>query len=196
MAPKFQKLIKTVVYVIHATYPVRVSCSSALKHLSSGIPVGYAPPCVDQWISRQRERGHGMHQFLCFCLATHILLAKAGHIASLYLIGEECVILFQTELQLRRAISNSLPLWWGPDRLGAVRELCLWVMAIEGGSPSLEPHWSHSRLLFMGLSMLFSACFFFKVSSQDKHSRLSGRTGSNSCERSCFLWRVRELDDP
>lgn len=34
---------------------------------------------------------------LCFCLATHILLAKAGHIASMYFTRQECVIFFQKE---------------------------------------------------------------------------------------------------
>lgn len=38
-----------------------------------------------------------MCQFLMFLLGHLHLLAKAGHIASLYLIGQECIILFQRE---------------------------------------------------------------------------------------------------
>lgn len=70
--PKISKAYKNkVLYVIHATYPLRISCSSALKHLSSGIPVGgEAPPYLDPCGSHSREkRGHGMHQFLMFLLS-------------------------------------------------------------------------------------------------------------------------------
>lgn len=87
---KISKAYKNkVLYVIHATYPLRVNSSSVLKHLHSKIPVGgTAPPYLEHCRSHSRKkRGRGMCQFLIFLLGHSHLLAKAGHIARLYLKG-------------------------------------------------------------------------------------------------------------
>lgn len=60
-----------VLYFIHAMYPLRVNCSSALKHLPSGNPNWWStPPYLDHCGSHSKEKGgHGVCQFLLFLLA-------------------------------------------------------------------------------------------------------------------------------
>lgn len=57
---KISKAYKNkVLYVIHAAYPLRVSCSSVLKHLHSKIPVGgAAPPHLEHCRSQRKETWH------------------------------------------------------------------------------------------------------------------------------------------
>lgn len=83
-----------------------------------------------------------------FCLASHTLPAKAGHIVSLYVIGQGHISLFPRGTELKEWwIVYSSPLW---------RMLRAWsshkVNCAVGGWPSsgpvsLEPHCSRSRLL-------------------------------------------------
>lgn len=76
--PKISKAYKSkVLYFIHAMYPVRVNCSSALKRVPSGNPSWWStPPYLEHCGSHSKRKEDVVcASFYCFCLATHILLA-------------------------------------------------------------------------------------------------------------------------
>lgn len=108
------------------------------------------------------------------------LLVEAGHIARLYLIGQECIILFQREAPNPENNKYTVPAVVDPKRLGALRAgPRRWVTLLRISlKPEQTSSTGHPARPAIGLSDLFCMFLFLKLSPpRGQFQTLSGRAG-------------------